>query len=106
MVIEAKTAEVAEASWAELEDVLALGGAFEAIDELKSRLVGSQAERVRRIETGELQVVGVNCFTETADSPLASDGGGGVDPAGRPGRRVRAAGRRRARGGPDATAPP
>src|SRR5450631_4247780 len=86
VVIETKTAEVAEASWAELEDVLELGGAFEAIDELKARLVGSQAERVRRIETGELQVVGVNCFTETADSPLASAGDGGgsimrVDPA-------------------------
>ncbi len=86
VVIEKKTAEVAEASWAELEDVLALGGAFEAIDELKSRLVGSQAERVRRIETGELQVVGVNSFTETADSPLASAGDEGgsimrVDPA-------------------------
>jgi (2R)-ethylmalonyl-CoA mutase len=86
VVIERKTAEVAEASWAELEDVLALGGAFEAIDELKSRLVGSQSERVRRIETGELRVVGVNCFTETADSPLASAGDGGgsilrVDPA-------------------------
>ena len=36
VVIETKTAEVAEASWAELEDVLSLGGAFEAIDELKS----------------------------------------------------------------------
>jgi (2R)-ethylmalonyl-CoA mutase len=70
VVIENKTAEVAEASWAELQDVLDLGGAFEAIDELKSRLVGSQADRVRRIETGELQVVGVNCFTETAASPL------------------------------------
>jgi (2R)-ethylmalonyl-CoA mutase len=86
VVIEAKTAEVAEASWAELQDVLALGGAFEAIDELKSRLVGSQSERVRRIETGELQVVGVNCFQETAESPLATAGDGGgsilrVDPA-------------------------
>ncbi|MGD0880817.1 MAG: protein meaA [Acidimicrobiales bacterium] len=86
VVVEKKTAEVAEASWAELEDVLALGGAFEAIDELKSRLVGSQAERVRHIETGELKVVGVNCFTETAESPLASAGGEGgsimrVDPA-------------------------
>ncbi len=78
VVIERKTAEVAEASWAELQNVLDLGGAFEAIDELKARLVGSQAERVRRIETGELQVVGVNCFTETADSPLspAADGQG------------------------------
>jgi (2R)-ethylmalonyl-CoA mutase len=74
VVIEKKTTEVAEASWAELQDVLSLGGAFEAIDELKARLVGSQAERVRRIETGELQVVGVNCFTETAESPLAQAG--------------------------------
>ena len=75
VVIGAKTAELAEAARAELEDVLALGGAFEAIDELKRRLVGSQAERVRRIETGELKVVGVNCFTETAEpSPLLGDG--------------------------------
>ncbi len=84
VVIERKTAEVAEASWAELQNVLDLGGAFEAIDELKARLVGSQADRVRRIETGELQVVGVNCFTETADSPLApaGDHGSGGSPAG------------------------
>ncbi len=84
-VIEAKTAEVVERSWAELQDVLALGGAFEAIDELKSRLVRSQSDRVRRIETGELQVVGVNCFTETADSPLApavDAEGGGIGSAG------------------------
>ena len=50
--------------------MLGLGGAFEAVDELKRRLVRSQAERVRRIETGELRVVGVNCFTETEPSPL------------------------------------
>jgi (2R)-ethylmalonyl-CoA mutase len=74
VVIEAKTTELAEASWAELQDVLGLGGAFEAIDELKARLVGSQADRVRRIETGELKVVGVNCFTETAESPLETAG--------------------------------
>ncbi|HLH28646.1 MAG TPA: methylmalonyl-CoA mutase family protein, partial [Acidimicrobiales bacterium] len=91
VVVEGKTAEIAEAAWAELEDVLALGGAFAAIDELKARLVASQAERVRRIESGELKVVGVNCFTETAPSPLlgpAGDTGEGsaaailrVDPA-------------------------
>ena len=86
VIIEKKTGELAEQSWAELENVIELGGAFEAIDELKARLVGSQAERVRRIETGDLQVVGVNCFTETAESPLASDGATGgsilrVDPA-------------------------
>ncbi len=85
-VVEARTSEMADAAWAELEDVLAMGGAFEAVDELKRRLVRSQAERVRRIETGELQVVGVNCFTETEPSPLlAGDDGGStilkVDPA-------------------------
>ncbi|HEY6623891.1 MAG TPA: protein meaA [Acidimicrobiales bacterium] len=84
-VIEAKTAEIAESSWDELQDVLALGGAFEAIDELKSRLVASQSERVHRIETGEQQVVGVNSFTETAESPLApavDAEGGGIGSAG------------------------
>ncbi len=88
-VVEKKTSDLAEAAWAELSDVLELGGAFEAVDELKARLVASQAERVRRIETGELKVVGVNCFTESEPSPLlAGDGAGGsassvlkVDPA-------------------------
>ena len=47
-----------------------LGGVFEAIDELKGRLVQSHAERMRRIESGEQTVVGVNSFTETAPSPL------------------------------------
>jgi (2R)-ethylmalonyl-CoA mutase len=69
-VIEAKTAELAEGAMAELDDVLALGGAFEAIDELKARLVRSHTERRRRIESGDLKVVGVNSFTETAPSPL------------------------------------
>jgi (2R)-ethylmalonyl-CoA mutase len=69
-VIEAKTAEIVEAADAELAEVEALGGAFEAIDELKMRLVRSQAERVGRIERGEQKVVGVNCFEETAESPL------------------------------------
>ena len=73
-VIEAKTSELVEEATAELDDVQALGGAFEAIDELKRRLVRSQAERVRRIESGELTVVGVNSFTETAPSPLLGDG--------------------------------
>src|SRR5579863_1108887 len=70
-VIEAKTAELAAAAGDELDEVLELGGAFEAVDELKRRLVRSQAERVRRIESGELQVVGVNSFTSTEASPLA-----------------------------------
>jgi (2R)-ethylmalonyl-CoA mutase len=69
-VVETRTKELVEDARAELDDVLELGGAFEAVDELKGRLVRSMAERTRRIETGELVVVGVNRFTETEPSPL------------------------------------
>jgi (2R)-ethylmalonyl-CoA mutase len=72
-VVEAKTKELADEAWAELDDVLSLGGAFEAIDELKGRLVRSHTERMRQIENGELVVVGVNRFTETAPSPLGGE---------------------------------
>ena len=72
-VIEAKTTELADAAMVELDEVLELGGAFEAIDELKARLVRSQAERAHRIETGELRVVGVNVETDTEESPLSSE---------------------------------
>jgi (2R)-ethylmalonyl-CoA mutase len=71
-VIEKTTAELAEAATAELDEVLAMGGAFEAIDELKGRLVRSLSERTRRIETGEQVVVGVNRFTEAEPSPLGT----------------------------------
>ena len=73
-VIEAKTAELRDAAWAELQDVLSLGGAFAAVDELKGRLVRSMAERTRRIEAGDQTVVGVNAFTESEPSPLDSPG--------------------------------
>ena len=72
-VIESRTEELVDAAQAELDDVLAHGGAFDAIDEIKGRLVRSQTERTRRIEAGDLQVVGVNCFTESAPSPLGGD---------------------------------
>jgi ethylmalonyl-CoA mutase len=72
-VIEAKTTELVDAADAELADILDRGGAFEAVDELKARLVRSQAERTRRIEAGELTVVGVNRFESTAQSPLEGE---------------------------------
>ena len=77
-VVEAKTAELAEAARAELQWVLDGGGAFSMIDAMKQRLVQSNAERVRRIETGDLTVVGVNRFVETADSPLAGEDGDSI----------------------------
>ena len=73
-VIEARTAELRDAAWAEFEEVLSLGGAFNSVDELKGRLVRSMATRTRRIEGGEQVVVGVNSYTESEDSPLAVPG--------------------------------
>jgi (2R)-ethylmalonyl-CoA mutase len=73
-VVEKRTAELRDAAQDELDDVLSMGGAFEAVETLKSRLVTSMAERTRRIESGAQVVVGVNRFTETASSPLGGDG--------------------------------
>lgn len=73
-VIERRTAELAGAAQAELDEILALGGAFEAVGEMKRRLVASQSARTRAIENGELPVVGVNRFTTTEPSPLGGDG--------------------------------
>jgi ethylmalonyl-CoA mutase len=82
VVVEAKVNEMIAAASAELDDVLALGGAFEAIGELKARLVRSHTERTRRIESGDLAVIGVNRFTESAPSPLGgADNILTVDPA-------------------------
>jgi (2R)-ethylmalonyl-CoA mutase len=71
-VVEEKTNELVEAAEAELQWVLDGGGVFEMIDAMKGRLVQSNAERVRRIESGEQKVVGVNSFTDTEQSPLQS----------------------------------
>jgi (2R)-ethylmalonyl-CoA mutase len=72
-VVERRTQELRDAAQAELDDVLELGGAFDAVEVLKSRLVSSMAERTRRIAAGEQIVVGVNEFTETAESPLGGE---------------------------------
>ncbi len=71
VVVERRVNELCEAATADLEWVLNGGGSFEMIDAMKGRLVQSHAERVRRIETGEQKVVGVNSFTESEPSPLA-----------------------------------
>jgi ethylmalonyl-CoA mutase len=83
-VVEARTAELKAAAQHELDDVLAHGGAFGAIDLMKGRLVTSLAERTRNIESGAQIVVGMNRFTETEPSPLQGEDGGHiltVDPA-------------------------
>jgi ethylmalonyl-CoA mutase len=57
---------------AELALIDDMGGAVQAIEYMKGRLVDSNAERIARIETGETVVVGVNRFTTTEPSPLTT----------------------------------
>ncbi len=71
--IEALTAELVTKARSELDEILSMGGSFDAIDELKARLVRSQAERSRRIESAEQVVVGVNRFTTSETSPLLGE---------------------------------
>jgi len=74
VVVEARTREIQDAARAELDKVLAMGGAVEAVENayMKERLVESQSRRAQAIESGEQIVVGVNRFTESEDSPLTA----------------------------------
>ncbi len=75
-VIEKKVDEMASEAREEIRKVLDMGGAIEAVESgyIKSRLVASNAERLKRIESGEQIVVGLNAFTEAEPSPLVGDG--------------------------------
>jgi (2R)-ethylmalonyl-CoA mutase len=75
VVIEAKVAELVEGARAEIARVQEMGGAVAAVEcgYMKGRLVGSLAERRRRMESGEDVVVGVNRFDSTEPSPLTAD---------------------------------
>jgi (2R)-ethylmalonyl-CoA mutase len=72
-VIEGLTSKLISEAQTELDEVMSLGGAFVAINELKGRLVASHTERMRKIEEGALTVVGVNQFIDSAESPLTSE---------------------------------
>jgi (2R)-ethylmalonyl-CoA mutase len=76
--------ELTEGARAEMAVVAEQGGAVEAVPYMKTQLVESHRERVRRIEAGELKVVGQNSYTEAEPSPLQDGEDGGilrVDPA-------------------------
>ncbi|MCL6440932.1 MAG: cobalamin-dependent protein, partial [Thermoleophilum sp.] len=77
-VMEALVAELVEGARREMAVVAERGGAVEAVPYMKAKLVESHRERMRRIETGELKVVGLNCFTEAEPSPLQQDQDGGI----------------------------
>jgi (2R)-ethylmalonyl-CoA mutase len=81
--VDAKVEELKNGARAELANLDGMGGAIDAIDYMKSQLVGSNAARLNRIESGETVVVGVNKYTSTEPSPLMTADGGimVVDPA-------------------------
>src|SRR3978361_284563 len=72
VVIEGKVGELIEAAREEVDRVQGMGGAVAAVESgyMKSQLVGSHAERRRKIENGDDVVVGVNKFTTTEPNPL------------------------------------
>ncbi len=77
-VMDALVAELVEGAREEMQRVAELGGAVEAVDYMKASLVESHRERWRRIESGELTVVGMNRFTSTEPSPLTAGADGGI----------------------------
>ena len=84
VVMDGLVEELIEGARAEMATVEERGGAVEAVPYMKTQLVESHRARVRRIEAGELKVVGQNIYTEAAPSPLQEGEDGGimrVDPA-------------------------
>ena len=85
-VVEAKTAELVSGAEAEIAVIEGLGGMVPAVESgyLKTQLVASHAARRARIESGDLKIVGVNCFQATEPSPLTANADAAVhhvDPA-------------------------
>ena len=70
--VERKVAALKDGARAELALIDSMGGAVEAIDYMKSRLVESNAARIGQIETGYMTVVGVNAYQNGEASPLTA----------------------------------
>ena len=70
--VERKVASLKEGARAELALIDSMGGAVEAIEYMKSRLVESNAARIGQIESGDMTVVGVNAYQSGEASPLTA----------------------------------
>ncbi|MFL5082760.1 MAG: methylmalonyl-CoA mutase family protein, partial [Microvirga sp.] len=84
VVMEGLVGELLSGAREEMARVAEHGGAVKAVDYMKAALVDSHRERIRRIESGEQVLVGVNRFESTERSPLVEGADGGiltVDPA-------------------------
>jgi (2R)-ethylmalonyl-CoA mutase len=78
IVMEGLVADLVKGAREEMGRVAELGGAVQGVDYMKSALVESHRERWRKIESGQLTVVGMNRFQSTEPSPLTTDADGGI----------------------------
>ncbi len=78
--IDRKVEELKAAAREELRLIEEMGGAVAAVDTgyLKESLVNSNTARVQSVIAGDLPVIGVNKFTESAPSPLTQEADGGI----------------------------
>ena len=79
-VVKAKVAELVAGARAEMARIEAAGGMIAAVENgyVKRQLVNSHTARLRAIESGELKIVGVNCFDDSAESPLTAGNGADI----------------------------
>jgi (2R)-ethylmalonyl-CoA mutase len=77
-VMEGLVEEMLEGARAEMAVVEEHGGAVAAVPYMKAALVDSHRDRIRRIEAGDLVVVGQNRYADSEPSPLAAGADGGI----------------------------
>jgi (2R)-ethylmalonyl-CoA mutase len=77
-VMEGLVEEMLEGARAEMVVVEEHGGAVAAVPYMKAALVDSHRDRIRRIEAGDLVVVGQNRYADSEPSPLAAGADGGI----------------------------
>ncbi|GBF51889.1 methylmalonyl-CoA mutase [Leptospira ryugenii] len=79
-VVEAKVKALKDEANKEINKILEMGGALNAIENgyMKSQLVKSQTERLSKINSNELIIVGKNKWTDGIKSPLMTDADGGI----------------------------
>jgi (2R)-ethylmalonyl-CoA mutase len=79
-VIEAKVQALIDGAREEMARVESHGGMVTCIESgyVKRELVQSHTQRMHNIENGELKIVGVNCYRESADSPLTAGSESGI----------------------------
>ncbi len=77
-VMEGLVEELLEGARAEMAVIEQHGGASAAVSYMKAALVDSHRARIRRIESGELVVVGQNRYADSEPSPLAQGADGGI----------------------------